>query len=115
MIRLGGPQYVAPGQEVPGADLAYRPSPRAQAAAQAAGAPGITPEGVLGGAAQGAAIGTSIAPGWGTLIGAGAGAIGGALKGGFAPDSAGAQVGDALEGQGPVGQMATPLLKKRFG
>jgi len=79
------------------------------------GAPGITPEGIFEGAAQGAGVGTSIAPGWGTLIGAGAGAIGGALKGGFAPDSAGAQVGDALEGQGPVGQIATPLLKKRLG
>lgn len=84
------------------------------AAAQAAQGDGMDAGDVLGGAANGAAIGTSIAPGWGSLIGGAVGAVGGALQGEFGQQEPLGQVGQAMQGQGPVGQIATSLLKKKF-
>ena len=102
MVRLGGPQYLPPGQDLPAAQLAYRPRSQAAAQYQPPQDEQSVAGGALGGAVSGASVGTTIAPGWGTLIGgiggALAGGIGTAMQNGQDEDSSQYQAGGLVKG-----------------
>jgi hypothetical protein len=119
MQKLGGPQYLPPGQSVPGAQFSYRPSPRSAAAGSLYADqqdPSIA-GGALSGGSTGLQMGMAGGP-IGTAIGAAAGTAGGAIGAGLQkdqdPDSWQYGLGEFLQGRGPVADVVRSQLS-RFG
>ncbi len=109
MRKLGGPQYLPPGQNVPGAQFSYRPSARSAAAGSLYGddAPSMG-EGAMSGAMTGmqaGSLGGPIGAAIGTAVGALGGAVGSQLQQDQDPNSWQYALGDFLQGRGTAAEV----------